>query len=122
MRPSWKSTIIAVGGVSAAAGAALGHWAWPRDAHAQGLSSVSTVYVPPDGIVFRTLDGRMLARISRDATGGGAFEVYDSEELVTSRLAAGAPPIPRSGAADCACTPRPQSVMLDDLDPWSIRE
>lgn len=122
MRLSWKARLIVLAGFSGATGAALAHWAWPRDARAQQpLSSVSTVYVPSAGLVFRTLDGRPIARLSREAT-GGVIELYDDEEQVTSRIAAGTPPFPKPRSAECACVPAPQSVMLDDLDPWAARQ
>ena len=121
MRPSWKTRVIVVAGFSAAIGAALGHWAWPRDARAEPASSGSTVYVPSGGLVFRTLDGRPIVRLSGEAA-GGVIELYDDEEQVTSRITANASTIPRARPADCACGPTPQSVMLDDLDPWAARQ
>jgi len=38
-------------------------------------SAASTVYVPADGLTFRTFDGRVVARLSYDAH-GGIFDVY----------------------------------------------
>ncbi|HXX66513.1 MAG TPA: hypothetical protein VEK07_05005 [Polyangiaceae bacterium] len=121
MRPSWNTGVIVAGGFSAAIGAALGHWAWPRDARAEPASSGSTVYVPSGGLVFRTLDGRPILRLSREAA-GGVLELYDDEEQVTSRITAVTPSIPKARSADCACGPTPQSVMLDDLDPWAAHQ
>jgi hypothetical protein len=116
MRASWKATLISVAGLSAATGGALGHWGWPRDARAQSHSSVSTVFVPPDGLIFRSPDGRAIARLARDES-GGVIELYDNDEQVTSRLTA-RQPTRNAKAPDCTCTQAPQSVMLDNLDPW----
>ncbi|HEY6461810.1 MAG TPA: hypothetical protein VIY73_16710 [Polyangiaceae bacterium] len=60
-----------------------------RDAQAQS-AGVSTVYVPPGGVVFRSLDGAPLARITRDAH-GGVLEMYDDHREVTTRVGAGHP-------------------------------
>jgi hypothetical protein len=119
MRLPSRSRVFALAALSAFAGAGLGHWAWPRDARAQPQSSISTVFVPSEGIVFRTLDGRPIARLSREAS-GGVIELYDEDEQVTTRLTAATPPMPRQRQAECACAPTAQSVMLDDVDPWSV--
>jgi len=111
--------ILALTAVSAVAGAILGHWAWPREARAEAGATISTVYVPPDGVVFRTLDGHPVARLSR-AAAGGVLELYDIEDQPTGRYGAAAPALVKPKLPDCACT-TPQSVMLDDLDPWGDR-
>lgn len=118
MRLLYRTPILAVAALSAMLGGALEHWACPRDARAQPQSSVSTVFVPSEGIVFRSLDGRPIARLSREAS-GGVIELYDENEQVTTRLTAATPSIPKAKQGACACTTSPQSVMLDDLDPWS---
>lgn len=56
-----------------------------REAHAQASPFSATVYVPSDGIAFRTFDGHVIARLSYDAH-GGVFEVYDEHEQVASRV------------------------------------
>lgn len=117
MRASWKATLISVAGLSAATGSALGHWGWPRDARAQSQSSVSTVLVPPGGLVFRSPEGRTIARLSRDES-GGVIELYDNDEQVVSRLTA-RHSTRSARSSDCTCTPASQSVMLDNIDPWS---
>jgi hypothetical protein len=46
---------------------------------AQSNPLASTIYVPADGLVFRTFDGRVIAKLSHDAR-GGALEVFDDHE------------------------------------------
>jgi hypothetical protein len=75
-----------------------------RDAHGGSGSATATVYVPADGLVFRSLDGRPLGRLSRDAN-GAVLELYDDREHVTARL----PPL-----EGCA----PESSCLE-VDPWT---
>ena len=66
-----------------------------REARAQAATRTASVYVPPEGLVFRALDGRAIARLSYDAR-GGAFEVYDSREhsagALRAAVATDAPP------------------------------
>jgi hypothetical protein len=69
------------------AGATYEHFG--RSAQAQS-AGVSTVYVPAGGVVFRSLDGAPLARITRDAH-GGVLEMYDNHKDVATRLGAGHP-------------------------------
>jgi len=65
----------------------VSHHLWPRDAHAQAMLSVSTIYVPPDGLVFRSLDGKPIAKLSR--TGRGAlFELCDDAQENSARCRA----------------------------------
>jgi hypothetical protein len=47
--------------------------------HAQSNPLASTIYVPADGLVFRTFDGHVIAKLSHDAR-GGALEVFDDHE------------------------------------------
>ena len=56
-----------------------------RDAHAQASPFAATVYVPSDGLAFRTFDGRVVARLSYDAH-GGIFELYDDHEQPAVRV------------------------------------
>lgn len=56
-----------------------------RDAHAQAAPFAATIYVPSDGIAFRTFDGRVVARLSHDAH-GGVFELYDEHEQPAVRV------------------------------------
>lgn len=46
-----------------------------------------TIPVPPEGVVFRTPAGRVVARLRTDVT-GGVFEVLDARERVAVRLRA----------------------------------
>ncbi len=50
-----------------------------RSAHALSVPLASTVYVPADGLAFRTFDGHIFARLSYNAR-GGVFDVYDGQE------------------------------------------
>jgi hypothetical protein len=59
-----------------------------RNARAESAPS-STVYVPADGLAFRTLDGRVIARLAYDHK-GGFFDVYDNDERPTATLRADA--------------------------------
>ena len=95
-----------------------GHALLGREARAQSSSATSTVYVPADGIVFRSLDGRPIARLSRDVH-GGTLELYDDHEQPVTRLVA-SPFGSRVGALECA--PPSRGYVLDDGDPWSARQ
>jgi hypothetical protein len=100
-------------------GAVIGHWTWPRDARAQPAASVSTVYVPPEGMVFRTLDGHPIARMTRDAN-GAVFELYDGDDQPMTRLGAN-PPVFPARAPECAtcASQRKPSLTLDGNNPWT---
>jgi hypothetical protein len=63
-----------------------------REARAQS-SQTASVYVPPDGLTFRSPDGRVIARLSYDGR-GGAFEVYDGHERPASALRPAFAPLP----------------------------
>ncbi len=69
-----------------------------RNAHAQTAPFASTVYVPADGLAFRTFEGRVIARLSYDRR-GGTFDLYDGDEHPSSTVREGAllaaPPPPR---------------------------
>jgi hypothetical protein len=77
---------------------------WVRDARAQAAPFAATIYVPSDGLAFRTFDGRVVARLSYDAH-GGVFELYDEREQPAAhvradaftRVAPGTAPAPTSG-------------------------
>lgn len=57
-----------------------------REARAQQAGAA--VYVPPEGLSFRSPDGRLIARLAYD-TRGGIFEVYDRRERPSGSLRAG---------------------------------
>jgi hypothetical protein len=65
-------------------GLASSRWLVP-EAHAQAMPLASTVYVPSDGLAFRRFDGRIVARLSYDSS-GGAFELYDEHEQPATRV------------------------------------
>ena len=77
--------LLLVGCAAFVAGVAYDHLG--REARAEAPSA-STVYVPPGGLVFRSLDGAPLMRVTRDAN-GGVLEMYDNHRLVATRLGAG---------------------------------
>lgn len=54
---------------------------------ARADSSSSSVYVPADGLTFRTLDGRVIARLAYDQ-GGGYFDVFDGSEHAAATVRA----------------------------------
>ena len=82
--PSSRSYLFALALVAAFAAGVLSQRIRLPEAHADTVSSTATVYVPPDGLVFRTLDGTPIARISRDSH-GGVFEVYDDQQRPARR-------------------------------------
>jgi hypothetical protein len=69
----------------------------------------TTLYVPADGLIFRALDGRMVARLSYDAH-GGIFEVYDDHERPTAALRPGSPPQGALPASTVAALPTLQDL------------
>jgi hypothetical protein len=97
-------------GAAFLAGAGSAHL-WPRDAHAQAIVSLSTIYVPSDGLVFRALDGKPIAKLSRDGH-GARFELYDDAQETSARLS--------RGAIGAARPPR-EPYVLDDDDPFVAR-
>jgi hypothetical protein len=56
-----------------------------RDAHAQSAPFAASVYVPSDGLAFRTFDGRVVAKLAYDGH-GGFFELYDEHEQPAGRV------------------------------------
>jgi hypothetical protein len=81
-----------------------------HEARAQSRQQTAAVFVPAEGLAFRALDGRVIARLSYDGHGGD-FEVYDQHErpsvalrpgfaAETSRPAAAAPVFTVSGPTD----------------------
>jgi hypothetical protein len=83
------------------------------DAHAQAAPLAATMYVPSDGLAFRTFDGRVVARLSYDAH-GGVLELYDEHEQPAMRWRGD--PTAHAAPAPTPVTPaRPKSVP--DYDP-----
>jgi hypothetical protein len=60
----------------------------PGDARAQ--SAPASVIVPHDGLMFRTPEGRILARLSSGPP-GGMLELYDAEQHPSLTVRAGSP-------------------------------
>jgi hypothetical protein len=58
-----------------------------RSARASADGLTPGVYVPPEGLVFRTYDGRIVARLGYDSR-GGHFDVYDRNERPAAELKA----------------------------------
>jgi hypothetical protein len=79
--------------------------------HAQSNPFASTIYVPADGLVFRTFDGHVIAKLSHDAH-GGALEVFDEHErpFATWRNDGKPGPLPIA-AASAQTPPQPSPVQ-----------
>jgi hypothetical protein len=82
--------------------------AFEREAKAQKSATTSAVFVPSDGLAFRTLDGRLIAKLAYDGR-GGFIEVYDEQGKPAASLrragvsAAPAPaPAPAANASNAA--------------------
>jgi hypothetical protein len=73
------------------------------DAHAQQSSLASTIYVPADGLAFRTFNGHVIAKLSSDSH-GGVLELYDENEhpAVAVRSGGTASSLPGAPAAPTA--------------------
>jgi hypothetical protein len=97
-RPLRSRTLLIVlaFGATFVAGAASQRWLL-GEARADSVSSTSTIYVPSNGLVFRTLDGKPIARISHDAR-GGVFELYDEQQQPMRRAPASGTSFTTSGA------------------------
>lgn len=110
-----RTKLLGVALTAALGGALVSHAFWAHEAQAQGASSISTIYVPADGVVFRSFDGRPIARLSRDAH-GGLLEVYDEHDEATVRVSSGTfSPLKNSGIE---ATGASRVFTLDDQDPW----
>jgi hypothetical protein len=59
-----------------------------RSAQAQSSPLSSTVYIPADGLVFRTFEGRVAARLSYGPR-GGVFELFDEHEQPSGGIHSG---------------------------------
>ena len=79
-----------------------------REANAQS-AGISTLYVPPGGLVFRAMDGKPLARISQDSH-GGALELYDDRREVAARLQGSRMPV----------LAQQNPYTLEERDPWTV--
>jgi hypothetical protein len=103
--------VLGLGLAAFAAGVASGTWLTPREAHAQSFTS--SIQVPPDGLTFRSTEGRPIARLSYDAR-GGVFEVLDYRGEAVSTMGVRGTEVARPAAG-----PR-SGWSLDDVpDPWT---
>lgn len=82
-----------------------------REAHAQAGVPAS-ITVPPEGLVFRSPDGRPLARLSRDAH-GGVFELFDDHQEIATRVPNVVHAIPAAKEL------HPNPYVLDEDDPFA---
>jgi hypothetical protein len=77
-----------------------------KDAQAERPPMASAVFVPNGGLAFRTLDGRVIAKLAYDAK-GGFLELYDEHERPAASLhAAGVSGL--TGAAPVVSPPATQ--------------
>jgi hypothetical protein len=81
----WSLTVC----VAFVGGVAFEHFG--REAKAQS-AGISTLYVPAGGLVFRSMDGKPLARISEDSH-GGALELFDDRREVSARFQGSRTPV-----------------------------
>jgi hypothetical protein len=70
----------------------------------------STVYIPAEGLSFRTIDGHLVAKLSRN-TNGGVFELFDDKEGAIVRLSAG------SSSTSVSSRPPSQERQVETLMP-----
>jgi hypothetical protein len=109
LSPRALGTLLAIT-AAFGAGAATQHLG-AREAHAQAGVPAS-ITVPAEGLVFRSPDGRPIARVSRDAR-GGVFELYDDRQEIVTRV----PSAVRAVAAAKELHPNP--YVVDDEDPFA---
>jgi hypothetical protein len=81
--------------------------------HARSSPLASTIYVPADGLVFRTFDGHVVAKLSHDAR-GGALEVFDEQEHAFMTL--------RNDGHPALLPSRPPSAQLSPFNPLETRQ
>jgi hypothetical protein len=107
-RFAWAGALV----LAYAAGVASKRF-WVPDAHAQASTTpvVATMYIPSGGLVFRTPDGRPVARLSRDAH-GGLFELFDEHDTAMSAVPRQVPS-PFGNARQVK-----EPYVLDDEDPF----
>jgi hypothetical protein len=82
----------------------------PSVARADSVPLGSTVYIPAGGLFFRTVDGHLVAKLSRN-TNGGVFELFDDNEAAIVRLSAG------SSGASVSSRPPSQERQVETLRP-----
>jgi hypothetical protein len=74
-----RRNVVALAVVAAFGAGLLTSRALEGEARAQRVATDSAVFVPSDGIAFRTLDGRVIARLGYD-TKGGFLQLYDEHQ------------------------------------------
>jgi hypothetical protein len=109
LRAAQSSLVVA----AAFAAGALSQHLGAREARAQQTNpGPSTIYVPTDGLIFRGIDGKAIARLSHDSR-GGVFELYDEKEAVATRV-----PAAIHVNASVAKELHPNPYVADDVDPF----
>jgi hypothetical protein len=86
-----RAPLLILAVVAAFLGGLVSSRLFERDAYAQKPAFSSTFYVPRDGLAFRTLEGRVIAKLSYDER-GGTFELYDGLGRPSTSFRAGSPP------------------------------
>ncbi len=84
------------------------------DAHAQSSALASTIYVPSDGLAFRTFDGHVIAKISYDSH-GGVLELYDEHERPATSFRTSGALLKGGGAPAPAATTTDATIPRTDL-------
>lgn len=101
--PSRRSfAVFALVAGTFAAGFASSRWL-ERTAQAGSPAYASTMYIPADGLAFRTFDGHVVARLSYNAR-GGIIDVYDNQEHPAISVRADMLR-PVAGTPDMTCNP-----------------
>jgi hypothetical protein len=112
MRLRLPLVVLAVG-ASFAAGLVSSSARWSpwavREARAQSAPFAASVYVPSDGLAFRTFDGRLVAKLAYDGH-GGFFELYDEHEQLSGRIRSDVPARGNTSTGPAATT---QAAPLD---------
>jgi hypothetical protein len=85
------------------------------EAHAQSSSLASTIYVPSDGLAFRTFDGHVIAKLSHDAR-GGVLEIFDEHERPSAAIRSDGLGAPRTAAVTPLAAPRDATKLGDRPD------
>jgi hypothetical protein len=82
------------------------------EAHAQSSALASTIYVPSDGLVFRTFDGHVIAKLSHDSR-GGVLELFDEHEHPSAAIRSDGLGSPTTAATPAAASPDTRPVRKD---------
>jgi len=111
--------IVVLTAVAAFGAGALSSRFVERDAKAQPAGPSAAVYVPADGLTFRAVDGRVIARLGYDKN-GGTFEVYDARERPTASLRGPVPGELHPDARRAAIPPAVSPIYpVDPVDPFA---